>query len=341
MGAAGVIGLMDSTLKDSPNLDLLRSCAVAFVVISHLPYFMQIGLTGYDFKALGHVGVAVFFVHTSLVLMLSLERHGAAAGPFLIRRFFRIYPLSIAVVLLMSGLLWLGDRPLDLGSLASNLLLIQNITGHNSTPDPLWTLPYEVQMYLFLPSLSTVARSARPVLCVGLLCAASAALVTFYGVVLLQFVPCFLAGILAFIRRGSEQRLSPVVLFPIVAAAVLTIPTLVAAGVPEAPLLWGLCLILGLTIPACRQITSEPLSRCAKVVATYSYGIYLTHVLALGLAFSTSQRAGPLEWLVFCVLLPGLAWVAYHGIEKQGIRLGIRLANKLQPSGQRQLGATT
>jgi peptidoglycan/LPS O-acetylase OafA/YrhL len=338
MGAAGVIGLMASTSKDSPNLDLLRSCAVAFVVISHLPYFIEVGLTGYDFKALGHVGVAVFFVHTSLVLMLSLERHGAAAGPFLIRRFFRIYPLSIAVVLLMTGLLWLGDRPLDLGSLASNLLLIQNITGHNSTPDPLWTLPYEVQMYLFLPALYTVARSARPMLCVGLLCAASAALVTFSGVALLQFVPCFLAGVLAFVRRGGG-RLSPLALFAIIAGAVLTIPSLVAAGLPETPMLWGLCLILGLTIPLCRQITSKPLSRCANVVATYSYGIYLTHVLALGLAFTS--HAGLAEWGIFCVMLPGLGWVAYHGIEKHGIRLGVRLATKLQPSAPRQLGATT
>ena len=90
-------------MKDSPNLDALRACAVGFVVLSHIPYFVGWEDPGwYRIKALGHLGVAMFFVHTTLVLMMSLERSGHAAGPFLIRRFFRIFPLSMAVVLLMS-----------------------------------------------------------------------------------------------------------------------------------------------------------------------------------------------------------------------------------------------
>jgi peptidoglycan/LPS O-acetylase OafA/YrhL len=130
------------------------------------------------------------------------------------------------------------------------------------------------------------------------------------------------------------------VLFGGIAVAVPVTTALVDARVPETPLFWVVCLILGIALPMCRQITNKPLARCAKVVATYSYGIYLTHVLALGLAFSTSQ-AGLAQWSLFFLLLPGLAWVTYHGIEKHGIRLGIWLANKLQPSVHRQLGLTS
>jgi peptidoglycan/LPS O-acetylase OafA/YrhL len=333
-------------MKDSPNLDLLRTCAVSFVVLAHVQDFVPGWGWGFNVHPLGRMGIALFFVHTTLVLMMSLERHGSAAGPFLIRRFFRIYPLSMFMVLLMALLAWVGSRPIDLVGMASNLLLVQNITGYLSSPAPLWTLPYEVQMYMFLPALYAVTRSARPVLwtaviCSGVLATALLAWAASVDLSVFIFVPCFLPGVLAFVLgRRCRARFNPLVLFAGIAAAAVATTALVDARVSETPLFWGVCLILGIAIPMCREITSKPLARFANVVATYSYGIYLTHVTALALAFSANPRAGLVEWGVFCVLLPGLAWLAYHGIEKHGIRLGIWLAGKLRPSTARQFGVT-
>ncbi|RYH15749.1 MAG: hypothetical protein EON54_28565, partial [Alcaligenaceae bacterium] len=132
----------------------------------------------------------MFFVHTTLVRLMSLECSGSAAGPFFVRRFFRIYPLYIVAVLFFEGLVWLGGRPVNFNALMSNLLLVQNITGDRSMPDPLWTLPYEVQMYLLLPTLYALARSAQSMLWAWLLFAL--ALAALAGDELLQFVPCFL-----------------------------------------------------------------------------------------------------------------------------------------------------
>jgi peptidoglycan/LPS O-acetylase OafA/YrhL len=115
------------TMKDSPNLDLLRTCAVSFVVLAHVQDFVPGWGWGFNVHPLGRIGIALFFVHTTLVLMMSLERHGSAAGPFLVRQFFRIYPLSVFMVLLMALLAWLGSRPIDLAGMASNLLLVQNL----------------------------------------------------------------------------------------------------------------------------------------------------------------------------------------------------------------------
>lgn len=91
---------------ESPNLDLMRSFAVLFVLVSHLPVAIGLSVrTGFHLGSLGLLGVVVFFVHTCLVLMLSLGRQVAARGPahlhadFFVRRAFRIYPLSGAVVL--------------------------------------------------------------------------------------------------------------------------------------------------------------------------------------------------------------------------------------------------
>ena len=85
--------------RDLVNLDLLRTVAVTLVFVDHLA-------GAADFRGLGDIGrlgVLIFFVHTSLVLMLSLERLGLSGFrlyfTFLVRRIFRIYPLSILVVL--------------------------------------------------------------------------------------------------------------------------------------------------------------------------------------------------------------------------------------------------
>ena len=131
----------DKRSGDSANLDMLRSCAVLFVVFFHLLLVHQ--TTPWNLWAIGHWGVIIFFVHTSLVLMCSLERHrGTSLGDtycdFLIRRAFRIYPLSVATVLVIVILglpvahLHAGTFfrvPIDAEVLASDMLLVQNVAG--------------------------------------------------------------------------------------------------------------------------------------------------------------------------------------------------------------------
>jgi peptidoglycan/LPS O-acetylase OafA/YrhL len=319
-------------MKDSPNLDLLRSLAVTLVVASHV-FTFAVGFDSppwFDRKALGHVGVAMFFVHTTLVLMQSLERHGGAALPFLVRRAFRIYPLSLAVVLVLAGVMTAAGQPPSLRDFVSNLLLVQNLTGAAPMPSPLWTLPFEVQMYLLLPALYALTLKPQPFRRVVVVwCAALAlALISgdWRGKTLVSFAPCFLPGALAFVLRGRGQR-SPLLLVGVIAAGAVAVPVAVAYGAPETPMLWLLCAAFGFTIPQCRELTVPPVARVAKVVATYSYGIYLLHIFAVGFAFN--GRGGAIEWLTFAVLLAGFAFVAYHGIEARGVALGARIADRI------------
>jgi peptidoglycan/LPS O-acetylase OafA/YrhL len=317
-------------MKDSPNLDLLRAIAVALVVLSHLPQFAP---AGFSTNALGHVGVAIFFVHTTLVLMQSLERHGHAPLPFYVRRAFRIYPLSMWVVLLLAMVGFTHGAPMDWHAFLSNLLLVQNITGAQPNPAPLWTLPYELQMYLVLPALFLLARSRRALAGLGLVLAACLALAAVRGNLqeptLVNLAPCFLPGALAYILpRGNR---SPLLLWAVVAIGALAIPMASAAGIAQIPLLWALCLALGVVIPCCREITNQPLQRGAKTVATYSYGIYVMHVFAIEVAFGgVVFHTHAAQWIAFGVLLALLPAVGYHLIEKKGIALGARLATQLR-----------
>lgn len=148
-------------VKSLSQLDFVRSVAVLLVFAGHLIHTL-----GFDraFGTMAHFGVELFFIHTALVLFLSLERVGGGFKEFYIRRAFRIYPLSILAVLLTiafqipptswgSAYAWPGWP-----AVWSNLLLVQNITSQRSILTVLWSLPLEVQMYVLLPVLFALHR---------------------------------------------------------------------------------------------------------------------------------------------------------------------------------------
>src|SRR5947209_14653838 len=92
--------------KQLANLDALRAFAVLVVLVSHLVGMLKFrGVVEFQLERLGHVGVLAFFVHTSLVLMFSLERLSEVreriVQRFYILRALRIYPLAICSVLIM------------------------------------------------------------------------------------------------------------------------------------------------------------------------------------------------------------------------------------------------
>lgn len=352
-GASPVSREPGGLAADSPNLDLLRSFAVLYVLVSHVPAVIGLSVrTGFHLGSLGFLGVMLFFVHTCLVLMLSLERQvasrGAARlhGDFFLRRAFRIYPLSAAVVLGCVGLVhlagsaqFLAPAPPGWGMTLSNLLLIQNLTGHDSIPAPLWSLPFEIQMYLVLPALFLAVerlRDAAPRAVLGLW-GGSAALVLLLWKLgisyqLVKFLPCFLPGVLAYTLRGRPRSLPWWVLFVYVAGAAFALSAAVNRGVPETVAAWPVCLGLGALIPHCRELELAWLRRAGKLIAQYSYGIYLLHGLALHLAFGVlANWPAVTQWLVFLGALVPSVWIAYHGVEHPFIEVGKRLAEKLHP----------
>ncbi len=326
----------------SASLDMVRALAILFVVASHLPLSpLSLGLFAYSNQALGILGVGLFFVHTCLVLMRSLQRQtlrtGAAgrARIFFIRRAFRIYPLSLAAVLGMAGIGWALARPVPASQLWSNLLLVQNVTGDASLPEPLWSLPYEVQMYLLLPLIfgwTETLPTRRASWCVALLWAgAVAAVLALWGLGLnyhlIKYWPCFLPGILAFTLQRQPGRLAPFWLFGYLALAAVAFPAIVAQGVPENAALWGVCLGLGLAIALCREVQGGVLAKGAAVIARYSYGIYLVHLPVLVYVFDPARGwPAAVQWAVFLGATGGISVVAHYVIEQPGIRAGDVLA---------------
>jgi peptidoglycan/LPS O-acetylase OafA/YrhL len=324
----------------STNLDVLRSMAVLMVLINHLTRHYRWN----RFDDLGIFGVLLFFVHTSLVLMYSMQRSGLTGASlfrdFYIRRFFRIYPLSILTVLAAVALhlhsdgrgLAFGSRPGAL-ELTSNLLLVQNLTHANSIVGPLWSLPLEVQMYLALPFLFLWRRrSLGWLLALWLACGLLGHFVQTIPALgwftLMLYVPNFLPGVIAFAL--PEKRSLPSFCWP------LFVLLLTGAYLwsPSRRMGATLCLLLGLALPRFREITFRPLTLIANRIATYSYGIYLGHSFFIWYAFTRHD-----SWILFWLMWVIIPVILYHALEHPAIQLGRKVAERVSESPRPALAA--
>ena len=348
---------MDQQFTKLPerNLDVLRAVAVLCVLADHV--FIAATAPGNLAGGwLGRAGVLIFFVHTALVLMGSLERSGGTRDGwierFYIRRAFRIYPLAVAAIFFVLvlripphtphiGLIEAYHAP-NADTVLANLLLAQNLVSMRDVTGVLWTLPIEVQMYVALPLCFLVARrNVRGVLTLiaaGMIGAiawrAELPIPGLWRLTMLEFVPCFLSGVLAYalLRRRKTRRMPAAVWFMVIALLLLAF-SLVRTNYDSLAPQWGFCLSLGLLIPFVRELPRSAVTRVAHVIATYSYGIYLLHIPALWIAFVPFAGAPvAVQWLIFAFLVCALPWAAYHLVERPGIRVGQRLVHQPMPA---------
>jgi peptidoglycan/LPS O-acetylase OafA/YrhL len=330
----------------SVNLDVLRAFAVLAVFISHLVPAMGAGNPG----NLGKFGVVVFFVHTSLVLMYSLERlskdgfAGARCfGAFEVRRIFRLYPLSVLTVLAIPTFHvppkpWLIYHWPGWKDFISNIMLAQPLTLSPSVLDVLWSLPLEVEMYFLLPFLFWSVRNRRfSSLALWAVAVGAALLVAPHTARLgvLTYAPCFVAGVVAFdLSKRMHARIPGWLWLPIIVLLTLAYNPLQDNSLSNeyAVRSWCLALVLGLSIPFVREIRFRGLVSISHQIAKYSYGIYLSHPIMFWIVFfKMGHVAAAWRGLIFVTGCAGLPVLAYHVLEEPMIRRGAVLANRFMP----------
>jgi peptidoglycan/LPS O-acetylase OafA/YrhL len=342
-----VEGAVGTEKGESGNLDLLRATAVMLVLVFHvLLFWNHEHVAGVSLRPLGLFGVLLFFVHTTLVLMYSLERQRMQLPgkplftPFMVRRIFRIYPLSVVVVAAIL-VFRIPQAHLEPGAFVSanvsptgwllNLLLMQNVGRAPSVLGPLWSLPFEIQMYTVLPILYLVAArasSARVVvgiwLAAAVCCAVSTLLPVSYISELTAYVPNFVPGVVAFRLARRARPIAPRWWLPFLAMLISVFVVLSNAFPARSTLVgWLACLGLGIAIPQFGERAPGLLLQSAHVVAKYSYGIYLSHYFAIWCAF---VWAGGLPRPVRWGLVALLPMLLYHAVEAPLIRAGNRVA---------------
>jgi peptidoglycan/LPS O-acetylase OafA/YrhL len=320
---------------DSGNLDYLRATAVCCVLVQHLvlTFCPQCNSALFNVRIIGRLGVLLFFVHTALVLMMSLERVPGARR-FYIRRAFRIYPLATICTLAAAWLFPISQMTPRV--LVSNVLLVQNLTKDPSILPPSWSLPFEIQMYLVLPVLALLLlRTDRPLRLIFAIIACDALLFEvlnhftpqFFWTGLIEFVPCFLGGVLAFSLQRQTKPSWTLWLLALPVFLVASVAWLSVPGHGSVLREQSVCVLLGLLLPHFREFSNRPVRRIAGLVAKYSYGIYLTHLPSIWVAYRSSASRY-IQFAVLVILLVGLPFVLYHLIEAPMIRYGKHLATR-------------
>jgi peptidoglycan/LPS O-acetylase OafA/YrhL len=347
-------------MTNSRNLDLLRSFAVLLVVSFHLAKFFNWRFEKLRVTDFGLLGVMLFFVHTTLVLMFSLERQSAGSSgslfvPFMIRRCFRIYPLAILVVTFV----YLFHIPSDLqfgrfnllpqsaGNFLANLLLVQNVTLQKANPGILWSLPLELQMYVALPALFVFASRVKSSW--GMIAFWWSAVALWFAVGLstgmlplseggvrspveallkfTRFAPCFLPGIVAY-KLWRQPKVFPASFWPVFLALICA-AFVGLSGSEPIETGWFICFAIGVGACFFREMRENPLTRLTKGIARYSYGIYLLHYFAIWIGFVVCRRLNiELQIAIFAAALVSLSVLLYHTVEAPLIAAGVNISEK-------------
>jgi peptidoglycan/LPS O-acetylase OafA/YrhL len=334
-------------------LTVIRGLAAWWVVLFHLRFLLApwIAAPALAVLARGNLAVDLFFILSGFVMALNYGQRIAAGGAsayrdFLFRRFARIYPLHLLILLgfvayalaaVRFGAARLADQ--DWGYFVQSLALVQNwgFAGETGWNVPAWSISTEALAYLLFPLLLALLRPDRARL--WLLAAAvvllglsveplfwllaypfpNAVAQTGLFRCLLQFAMGM--GVYGLWRRLPER---PWLAGAAIAASALLAATFVLWDAPLAAVAWA-ALILGLA----RLRRAGVLEAPALVwLGRVSYATYLVHYLLLTLfkyLFVTAgQSVSPPRLALYLLGVLAASAILYHGFERPAQALLVR-----------------
>jgi len=337
-----------------PELDGLRALCVLLVITVHVHGGAWTPLGG----AQGVIGFFVLsgFLITTLCAREASARGRVALGAFFVRRAFRILPLYVVVLAAYVGfVLVLGQEPDKRAGLEFALPYYLTFTNeialhwsHHAGAIPFfqtWSLGVEEKFYVVWPVLAYAVLAGRRrarawVLVVGIAGLLAVQLATgvswasWYGALA---IGCLLALVLH-ARRGYRvvSRLAG----PWSAAAAVVVlvadQLLVGGGVSLARSVypWVVAWLIVALILADSPVARAARSRPAVLVGTRSYGMYLTHLLALAVVerwlrpTTTLTPVAILSLVLAAAVTFGIADVLHRTVEAPMVRVGRRLSRR-------------
>ncbi|HZP65959.1 MAG TPA: acyltransferase [Rudaea sp.] len=347
-------------------LDYLRVFAFVSVFLGH-KYFTALSAFASDpsgwyparlvcafvlpFLHRGGAGVVVFFLVSGYVIAHVLGKE--TAGEFVVKRFFRIYPLFVGTVLLEYTLLgWFPDGT----DLLRQLLLVGDFFGTRYALAGVdWTLRIEVVFYAFMAMLRAfdmfgARRNALPIALIaalvgcGLLAPIPATEIWSKGYLTI-YAPFLLLGSMAYLfeRREIPAR----VLIAFGALVFVQYYALMLEYQPD--LARDTYVFVGCAVFFAAFAARDALRARSGVflLSELTYAVYLFHNWFfdyMETAYAGRGLAAPFVDLIVCAALFAVCILATVCIEKPFIRLGRRVVKawstrRLEPLGASDAGA--
>ena len=327
-----------------PALDALRGLACLLVVLSHAG---GLGVF-YDIRGAGQIGVMLFFSLSGFLMYLlygERQTNGGMLSEYAIRRFFRIVPAFVFIILVSylgysSG--WFELYEID----SQELWLHFTLRGEVSV---LWTIAVELQFYLFFPLIlmlfSRVTNGRHRIIILTLIYALFTALeFDLPKSYLWRFIEFFLGGMIGAavyrsVRPGVAYSVTINAAFILaLAMVVVSIPRFidplldVQTGLWRDPLPYSL--LVGATVllaawssgGTARTFANPALSFLGKI----SFSLYLIHLPVMKFVLATLNAPEVVECTVAIACSVVLAYLMYLTIEKPGQKLGQSIFLRLQ-----------
>lgn len=327
-----------------PGLDILRALAFLLVFVAHglvseLDKPTQLGAIG----RAGEFGVCVFFflssyLITELLLREKRETHTIHIPAFYARRILRIWPLYFAMI----GVGWFyglfsPTHSVSLAWGAALMLLFTNwyTAGHGYPPGflfPLWSISLEEQFYLVWPcivkylspgsllGISTVLMTTAYLTLARLLHQGATLDPGIWVNSLVQFQFFALGTMTAIVLRGHVPRLSLAVRWGLFVAGLLCMRAAQAAAYSDDKVLPHDLLHIGprflIALPgclclffSCLQLPAGRLQKPFVYLGKISYGLYIFHVLWLGVVRDVLKHfaGGHLSSLAYQLIVMAIA----------------------------------
>ena len=137
------------------NIDALRGLAAILVLILHVgEYFLrnrEIEAKGrglldfFVYQDLGRIGITIFFIISGFVISKSFNTKRKELRSFLIKRFFRLYPLFW--VSMMLGIAFLSHKDMGLSKILANTTMLPSFFGQDFIIGLYWSLETELIFY--------------------------------------------------------------------------------------------------------------------------------------------------------------------------------------------------
>jgi peptidoglycan/LPS O-acetylase OafA/YrhL len=342
--------MANSTIKDYRSLDAYRFLAATMVALGHFNEGFQLGLERFTPLA-SNFGLFVdfFFILSGFVIALNYDgRVGSwsAYGEFLWRRFARIWPLHVAVLLFFLGLAFVGyltgytfNKPemISLSAVPANLSMTHawGLVDHLSFNAASWSISAEMFVYILFPLLIWPIRRWSIASCLLLVAAMIVMMISArnhfglkpwyeatYDFGALRAVPSFLLGIIihrASLTMGKCVWCTWPMAHAIFGIALLSIHGNIPAEIVIA--LFGFFVFVAVKAEDNHRETSFS-GKIHQELGNASYALYMVHMplmtYGMVIARRTSGLGGTSGWLFaisFLFLAVVLALWLYKGFE--------------------------